>query len=1001
MSQGEREKIAVLGGGMGSLAAVWALTSQPGWRGRQEITVYQEGWLLGGKGASTRNRALGDRIEEHGLHIWLGFYENAFRAIRDVYAELGRPEGAPLATFEAAFRRQSYITLMEETPRGLARWRYQGLEDGEIPGDGKPLPTPLEYIALGARQVIHLVVSRVREGRGPAPLRGLAALARGVEEVLSYLGFSALSAGVGLGIGARHAALQVLGGRERSELLGRLASALGALASGVSRALGRAGLDDDDLRRMWIGVDFFTTNLIGMIREGLTDEDADFSRLDGEEYRAWLRRHGASEVTIGSALIKGIYNIAFGEGDGGGAGTVLVGALRMLLAYRGAIYWKMNAGMGETIFAPLYQALSARGVRFRFFHRVKRLGLSADRRQVARVVLGRQATVKGGGEYAPLVDVKGLCCWPEAPLADQLEEGEALSRHGVRPVSLRHDWPDAAEETLHLGRDFDRVILGISLGGLAPLTAELCEAEPRWRAMLENVRTVKTHAVQLWLGRDAEALRGEAAPAVIGTYVAPLDTCADMSHLIPQESWGDEVRHIAYLCGPAGDAGAPVGTPEEEDRAIVETGTAWLSRHAHGIFPRGADPRTGSLDFSLLHDPEGRSGSARLAAQYFRANSEGSDRYVLSVAGSTQHRLFADDTGFSNLHVAGDWTRTGLDAGCVEAATMSGLQAARAILGQTHPILGESPLYRARLAARRPLPRYVERPDEVVLPPPYLQSGVQLDGIWLGAQRGALQDLVDARLNVAAGDSLRFSVAAPAVCLISAVTAHVTSLDPAHRARGRMSEIDVGFWVPLWQEQAGSERKLTWFLPYLFVDSAASVAAGREVYGFPKSLGRLELQRDAAGLAELTVDAHALRVFSPEEDVEQMRLLTVERLPGPASARSRLLDGLLGAGLPLEGLESRLRGVPVPMVFLKQLRDAERPDRAVYQSVLAAEARATALRRFGLSSARYRVRWTAAASHPFARDLGLSPDGQDSVAAFSADFDFVMGLGRELVRSSG
>ena len=47
-------KVAILGGGMAGLSAAWRL-SEPGWRDRFEsITVYQRGWRLGGKGASSR-----------------------------------------------------------------------------------------------------------------------------------------------------------------------------------------------------------------------------------------------------------------------------------------------------------------------------------------------------------------------------------------------------------------------------------------------------------------------------------------------------------------------------------------------------------------------------------------------------------------------------------------------------------------------------------------------------------------------------------------------------------------------------------------------------------------------------------------------------------------------------------------------------------------------------------------------------------------------------------
>ena len=68
---------------MAGLAAAWRL-SEPGWDEEFEsITVYQRGWRLGGKGASSRGRH--GRIEEHGLHVWLGWYENAFRLLRECY----------------------------------------------------------------------------------------------------------------------------------------------------------------------------------------------------------------------------------------------------------------------------------------------------------------------------------------------------------------------------------------------------------------------------------------------------------------------------------------------------------------------------------------------------------------------------------------------------------------------------------------------------------------------------------------------------------------------------------------------------------------------------------------------------------------------------------------------------------------------------------------------------------------------------------------------------
>ncbi len=103
-SQIEPKKIAILGGGVSSMTTAFCLTDQPGWQNNFDITVYQMGWRLGGNGASGRNAKYGQRIEEHGLHIWFGFYESAFAIMQKAYGLLNRPPGAPLRTWQDAFK---------------------------------------------------------------------------------------------------------------------------------------------------------------------------------------------------------------------------------------------------------------------------------------------------------------------------------------------------------------------------------------------------------------------------------------------------------------------------------------------------------------------------------------------------------------------------------------------------------------------------------------------------------------------------------------------------------------------------------------------------------------------------------------------------------------------------------------------------------------------------------------------------------------------------------
>src|SRR5262249_32606984 len=98
-----RTRIAILGGGMAAVATAYQLTASAELRQKYEVTIYQIGWRIGGKGASGRGEGPIYRIEEHGLHCWFGFYNNSFRMMRDCYRELARAPWAPLATMDQAF----------------------------------------------------------------------------------------------------------------------------------------------------------------------------------------------------------------------------------------------------------------------------------------------------------------------------------------------------------------------------------------------------------------------------------------------------------------------------------------------------------------------------------------------------------------------------------------------------------------------------------------------------------------------------------------------------------------------------------------------------------------------------------------------------------------------------------------------------------------------------------------------------------------------------------
>lgn len=361
----------------------------------------------------------------------------------------------------------------------------------------------------------------------------------------------------------------------------------------------------------------------------------------------------------------------------------------MVLTYKGAIFWKMQAGMGDTVFTPMHQVLERRGVQFKFFHRVRDLELGADKTAVERIHIGRQATLREGDTYRPYVDVKGLPCWPNAPLYAQLVEGDELKAQGIDLESMWSPWVEREVPVmLERGRDFDLVVFGISIASIPYVAGELLAASPAWQASVAGVETVRTQAAQLWLRPTQQALGWTLPSAVTDAYPEPLDTWADMTHLLPREDWAADATPgtLTYFCAPMPGGIPPLddrAAPAREDAQVRTNALQWLQQWATVMWPQAGDPATPGrgFDWSVLMAPADLQGRARFDAQYWRANIDPSERYVLSVPGSTAVRLRADRRDFENLFITGDWIYTGVNAGCVEGTVISGLLTANAIGG--------------------------------------------------------------------------------------------------------------------------------------------------------------------------------------------------------------------------------------------------------------------------------------------------------------------------------
>jgi uncharacterized protein with NAD-binding domain and iron-sulfur cluster len=707
-------RVAVIGGGCAALTAAFEL-SRAEHEGRYEVTVYQLGWRLGGKGAS--GRGPGDRIEEHGLHLWMGFYENAFRLMRECYAE--RNQAYPncrFASWRDAFKPAPDVGVADTESDGWEFWLAHFPPGQGEPGD--PAVRDPFTVAAYLRQSVMLIGELLRSAATkedvpqakdvdalPEPSTpGPESIASSISALLRY-GQLGTTAAVLEAAQLLRAVADTFLPQFFSGMASPIVQLIDALAVVAKNNLAGMIGNDRELRRVWQVIDLILAVLRGSIRFGLAIDPRGFDAINDYDWRDWLRMNGASDESLDSGFMRGIYDLVFAFEDGNvnrprlAAGVALRGAMRMFFTYRGSLFWRMNAGMGDVVFAPLYQVLKKRGVKFHFFHRLRNIELGPEHEGepsfVESLQFDVQAEVAGGSEYQPLIDVHNLPSWPSQPDYAQLENGEALKQEGRGFESAWENRRAGARE-LTVGKDFDMVVLGVSVAVLAEVAPELMRREPRWREMVHHGKTVPTQVFQLWMRESTAELGWPHPPANLSGFVEPFDTWAEMSHLIPEESWSSPIRSIAYFCGVLPDKldrGAPVTEPfhQEQTQIVRANALRFLETSVGALWPKAV--HDGRFRWEILaagDSPAAASGTESFNTQYWAANVNPNDRYSQSLPGSIAYRISPLDMTFDNLTIAGDWTASGLDSGCIESAVMSGLLAAHAIAGRPglHEIVG-------------------------------------------------------------------------------------------------------------------------------------------------------------------------------------------------------------------------------------------------------------------------------------------------------------------------
>jgi hypothetical protein len=229
---------------------------------------------------------------------------------------------------------------------------------------------------------------------------------------------------------------------------------------------------------------------------------------------------------------------------------------------------------------------------------------------------------------------------------------------------------------------------------------------------------------------------------------------------------------------------------------------------------------------------------------------------------------------------------------------------------------------------------------------------------------------------------------------------------------GYSPEAQSAIWIPVGRVREDGEElvaeEILMFTPYMWVDNPISLASGREMYGFAKAFGWVELPAGGEAGASFGLDVFGMD-FERDEAPSRRPLIRIERgervheLAGVAW--SALLDvgrhirhlaagdgrGSVHLGMRFaESLIDDMRAGGVRQVFLRQLRAVEDGRHAALQQVTEASYRVTKMRGAPLEH-EYSLELSPLDSHPLGEELGLSR--QLTRNAFRTESEFVLETG--------
>jgi hypothetical protein len=305
-------------------------------------------------------------------------------------------------------------------------------------------------------------------------------------------------------------------------------------------------------------------------------------------------------------------------------------------------------------------------------------------------------------------------------------------------------------------------------------------------------------------------------------------------------------------------------------------------------------------------------------------------------------------------------------------------------------------------------PAYIDRCGEQVFVPPFLATLTDFYAFAVKADHDQLNlNICDRFFNHPLGLAKRRFTAFQYVFFVFTNVDNARCKNSRYQDSGIFSYQEVAVWMLLADHQS---KRIRWFLPYIFVDNAYAMHPGREIYGFPKTIGACGIPEgpippgllwldtvvvDKAGgkgkwarLLEVGRRQYSDDLSSIQQDEEGFfqKLLKELEVTGP--------EYLQKFDLELEFAKNAykdLRKGELPLIFLKQFRDGTDPTQASSLVVQEAASEIGSFPRSRIYNTPYELAIHDVVSHPIRRDLGLSQGQLRCEVAFWMSFKFSLG----------